>query len=73
MTEPLGDFSITREIGRGRMGVVYEALQLSVGRRVALKVLPFAATLDARRLQRFHDGQGLVANYPYELEGDQRT
>ena len=35
------------------MGVVYEAVQLSLGRRVALKVLPFAAALDARQLQRF--------------------
>ena len=35
------------------MGVVYEAQQLSLDRRVALKVLPFAATLDARQLQRF--------------------
>lgn len=52
---PLGDFKLTREIGRGGMGVVYEAVQLSLGRRVALKVLPFAATLDARQLQRFHN------------------
>src|SRR5436305_10137512 len=35
------------------MGVVYEAIQLSLGRRVALKVLPFAAALDAKQLQRF--------------------
>jgi hypothetical protein len=42
----LGDFRIVREIGRGGMGVVYEAEQLSIGRRVALKVLPFAAMLD---------------------------
>ena len=35
------------------MGVVYEAEQLSLNRRVALKVLPFAAALDARQLQRF--------------------
>lgn len=50
---PLGDFQILREIGRGGMGVVYEAIQLSLGRRVALKVLPFAAALDAKQLQRF--------------------
>jgi serine/threonine protein kinase len=52
-THPLGDFQIVREVGRGGMGVVYEAMQLSLGRRVALKVLPFAATLDPKQLQRF--------------------
>ncbi len=50
---PLGDFRIMREVGRGGMGVVYEAEQISLRRRVALKVLPFAATMDPKQLQRF--------------------
>src|SRR5262249_37096797 len=55
----LGDFRLLREIGRGGMGVVHEAVQISLGRRVALKVLPFAAALDARQLQRFkNEAQG---------------
>jgi eukaryotic-like serine/threonine-protein kinase len=54
-SQPLGDFRIVREIGRGGMGVVYEAIQLSLGRRVAIKVLPFAASLDASRLERFRN------------------
>ena len=49
----LGDFRLIREIGRGGMGIVYEAEQLSLSRHVALKVLPFAAMLDGRQLQRF--------------------
>ncbi len=49
----LGDFVLLREVGRGGMGVVYEARQLSLGRRVALKVLPFAAVLDSRQIARF--------------------
>ena len=51
----LGDFRIVREIGRGGMGVVYEAEQISLLRRVALKVLPFAAVLDSRQLARFRN------------------
>jgi serine/threonine protein kinase len=50
---PLGDFRLIREIGRGGMGVVYEAMQLSLNRRVAVKVLPLVAALDPTHLQRF--------------------
>ena len=51
--QQLGDYRILREIGRGGMGVVYEAEQISLPRRVALKILPFAAVLDPRQLERF--------------------
>ena len=54
-SQQLGDFRILGEIGRGGMGVVYEAEQLSVGRHVALKVLPFAALLDKKQISRFQN------------------
>jgi serine/threonine protein kinase len=53
--QPLGDFRLVREIGRGGMGTVYEAVQLSLGRRVAVKVLPMAAAMDRRHLERFRN------------------
>ena len=62
----LGDFRLLREVGRGGMGAVYEAEQISLRRRVALKVLPFAAAIDPRRLQRFKTEAMTAAHVQHE-------
>jgi serine/threonine protein kinase/WD40 repeat protein len=51
--ERIGDYHIFREIGRGGMGIVYEAEQEALGRHVALKVLPSQAAADPVSLKRF--------------------
>ncbi len=49
----LGDYTLRREVGRGGMGVVYEAWQNSVDRRVAVKVLPPGFAADTKAMTRF--------------------
>ena len=51
--ERLGDFRILRVVGRGGMGVVYEAEQEALGRRVALKVMAGHRLSDPAQLARF--------------------
>ena len=50
---PLGDYRIIKKLGQGGMGTVYEAEQIKLERRVALKVLPGRHTDDASYLERF--------------------
>lgn len=66
----LGDFRLVRRLGQGGMGVVYEAEQISLGRRVALKTLPTAAVLDPRTLQRFkNEAQAAAAlDHPHIVD-----
>jgi serine/threonine protein kinase/Flp pilus assembly protein TadD len=57
----VGDYRILREIGRGGMGVVYEAVQESLSRHVALKVLPRHAAADEKSLERFRGEARTIA------------
>ena len=57
----LGEYRILREVGRGGMGIVYEAEQTPLGRHVALKVLPASAVLNPSILTRFQNEVRAVA------------
>lgn len=60
--ERLGDYRIVREMGRGGMGVVFEAVHESLGRTVAIKVLPSRIFGDPAALVRFHKEAHAAAN-----------
>jgi tetratricopeptide (TPR) repeat protein len=53
LAQELPEFEIRREVGKGSMGIVYEAVVRATGQRVALKVLPPSLTLTERALARF--------------------
>jgi serine/threonine protein kinase/TRAP-type mannitol/chloroaromatic compound transport system substrate-binding protein len=61
-----GAYRIQREIGRGGMGIVYEAVHVSTQKSVALKILPLPATVDPRQLERFYREARITAdlNHP---------
>jgi WD40 repeat protein/tetratricopeptide (TPR) repeat protein/serine/threonine protein kinase len=60
--ERLGEYRILREVGRGGMGVVYEAVQESLGRHVALKVLPIRGAVPEKQRERFRREAKTAAN-----------
>jgi WD40 repeat protein/serine/threonine protein kinase len=57
----IGNFLIHREIGRGGMGIVYEAIEEILNRRVALKVLPSGALIDEMQIRRFRNEAAAAA------------
>ena len=76
----LAHYEITRAIGKGGMGEVYQATDTKLGRSVAIKVLPEEFASDAERVARFEREAKLLAslNHPniaaiYGLEQSEGT
>lgn len=63
----LGDFELIRVVGRGGMDIVYEAEQLSLRRRVALKLVPLVSVLDAKQIVRFKNEAQAAASLQMPL------
>src|SRR5213596_3207430 len=78
--QTFGHYKISKRIGRGGMGEVYLATDVTAGRKAALKLLPMRFTSDAERLKRFQqEAHAVVAlNHPniltvYEIGEDHST
>ncbi len=66
LPKSLGEFQLGPEIGRGGMGIVLEARQTGLGRRVAIKLLPHTAAMDRSRLRRFRNEVAAAGQLDHE-------